>query len=93
MEPWAVHINSEQSFELNKAIHCRQLKFEFFYEDELPRHLDPDSGMLTPGFKDFLTGWYGVQETLKLLHWKKFFVIWLQKTSAESASFSSSMKY
>ena len=71
MEPRAVYINSEQSFDLNKAIHCRQLKFDFFYEYELPRHVDPISEVLTPAFTDMRPGWYGVQGHVEVVALEK----------------------
>ena len=71
VDTWAVHIKSEQSFDFNKAINCRLLKFDYYYEYDLPRHLDPESGVLTPAFGDMLPGWYGVQGKVEVIALEK----------------------
>ena len=86
-----MHIKSELSFDFNKAINCSFLKFDFYYEYDLPRQLDPKSGRcMTPAFGDMLPSWYGVQGKVKVIAFEKLFVIWLTRTFVESALFLSS---
>ena len=86
-----MRIKSELSFDFNKAINCSFLKFDFYYEYDLPRQLDPKSGScMTPALGDMLPSWYGVQGKVKVIALEKLFVIWFPRTFVESALFLSS---
>ena len=67
MEPRAVYINSKQSFDLNKVIHCRLLKFAFFFMNM--NFLD--TSITIPAFNDMLSGWYGVQGNVEVVALEK----------------------